>query len=69
MTSRETQGSSLGFDDNAFGQSLEPITVGLDNRDGYVAGLAHVDVPHDPGLALVNSAGHFTFGAVFEVRS
>jgi len=52
----------LGHD--IFGQGPESLSVGLQHRDGNVAGLARRDVPDNARFADVSAADDFTFRAV-----
>lgn len=55
---------SLGLDSNILRQSLESISARLDNRDGYMAGFARINVSHHTGFTPMSAANDFAFGAI-----
>ena len=53
------------LDKDVLGEGLEALTVGLDDGDGEVTGLAGIDVPDDAGFAGMGAADDLAGGAVF----
>ena len=57
---------SFQLDDDVFCQRFESLSVWLHHGDRYMAGLAGLDVGHDPGFAGMDTADDLASSAVPE---
>ena len=60
------KGLALGRHDlDIFCEGFEPLSVRLDDGNGYMTGLSGLNISYDTRFARMDTADDFAFGAVF----